>query len=140
MNANVSRDVIMDLLPAFLSGEVSSDSRVLIENFTKQDPEFAAHVKNESKALLTQNVSVSMRRDREMEALHKTKRLISRRGWHLAFAIFFTLTAVSYQFGPKGFKWTWQDAPFVSVLSVAVGVFFWIVYFHSKHRLKSTGV
>ncbi len=41
----VTREVITDLLPAYLSKEASADTCVLIEEFFKQDPEFAALVK-----------------------------------------------------------------------------------------------
>ena len=140
MTTTVSRDVIMDLLPAYLSGEASADTRSLIEDYMKQDAEFATHVKSEAKGILSPGVLRSLSPDREMEAMRRTKRLLRRRAWHLAAAIFFTLTAVSYQYGPEGFKWTWHDAPSVSVLLLVVGAVFWVVYFRSKHRLKITGV
>jgi anti-sigma factor RsiW len=36
---NVTRNVIYDLLPACFAGEVSRDTRVLIEEFLETDPE-----------------------------------------------------------------------------------------------------
>ena len=37
----VTRDVIYDLLPGYFSGEISPDTRALVDEFLQQDPEFA---------------------------------------------------------------------------------------------------
>ncbi|HEY3295010.1 MAG TPA: hypothetical protein VGL38_06210 [bacterium] len=140
MNSPVSRDVILDLLPAYLAGDVSSDSRALIENYMQQDPEFAALVKRESKSTLTPAAPPAMRRDVEMDALRKTKRLLRRRAWYVGLAIFFSLTTISYQYGPEGFKWTFADAPAASVLCALVALAFWGIYFRSRQRMKTIGV
>ena len=36
----VTREVIYDLLPAYFAGEVSDDTRVLVEEYFASDPEF----------------------------------------------------------------------------------------------------
>lgn len=36
----VTRDVIYDLLPGYFSGDISPDTRVLVDEFLEQDPEF----------------------------------------------------------------------------------------------------
>ncbi len=38
---NVTRDVITDLWPLYVSGEASQETRGLIDAFLSQDPEFA---------------------------------------------------------------------------------------------------
>ena len=139
MNANISRDVVLDLLPAYLSGEVSGDTRTLIETYMKQDPEFAAQVKEESKAIFAPSPSRAMP-DREMEAMRRTKRLLRRRGWFMGAAIFFTMFAISFHVGPEGVEWTWQASPATCVLCGMMAVVFWIAYFRSRYRLKTTGV
>ena len=42
---NVTREVILDLLPVYLSGEASPDTRSLIEEYMKQDPELAQRIR-----------------------------------------------------------------------------------------------
>jgi anti-sigma factor RsiW len=37
---NVTRDVVYDLLPGYFSGDLSPDTRVLVDEFLAQDPEF----------------------------------------------------------------------------------------------------
>jgi len=38
---NVTRDVVYDLLPGYFSGEVTDDTRRLVEDFFTRDPEFS---------------------------------------------------------------------------------------------------
>jgi len=38
---NVTRDVIYDLLPGYFSGEISPDTKALVDEFLGQDPEFS---------------------------------------------------------------------------------------------------
>ncbi len=140
MNAIITRNIILDLLPAYLAGEVSADTRTLIENFMTADAEFAAQVKHPSHVLVAVESPRLLSEDLELDALRKTKRAIRRRAWLLALAIICTLTAVSYHFGPDGFAWTWRDAPAVSILLLLLGLCFWLLYFRGQRRLKATGM
>lgn len=47
----VTREVVMDLLPLYLSGEASADSRALIVAFLAQDPELAERIRAEPQDL-----------------------------------------------------------------------------------------
>ena len=42
---NVTKEVIIDLLPVYLAGEASLATRVLVEEFLAQDPELAQEVR-----------------------------------------------------------------------------------------------
>jgi len=140
MNAAITRDVITDLLPAYLSGEATADTRSLIENYLKSDPEFAAQVKQQSKTIFRATPAPQPGRDRELEALRKTKRLLRRRGWFMGWAIFFTCFSISFHFGPDGFDWTMLEMPAVGILCAVLSLGFWIAYFRSRSRLKPAGV
>ena len=41
MNMKITRDVIADLWPLYVDGSVGADSRALIEEFLKEDPQWA---------------------------------------------------------------------------------------------------
>ena len=43
----ITREVITDLWPVFLSGEASADTRALVEDFLQHDPEFARGIRQE---------------------------------------------------------------------------------------------
>ena len=38
---NVTREIVKDLLPLYVSGEASADTRTLVESFLREDPELA---------------------------------------------------------------------------------------------------
>ena len=42
---NVTLEIILDLLPAYLSGEASPATRSLVEDYMKQDPELARRIR-----------------------------------------------------------------------------------------------
>ena len=37
---NVTREVVTDLLPIYFAGEASGDTKVLVEDYFRQDPDF----------------------------------------------------------------------------------------------------
>src|SRR6185503_10045522 len=45
---NVTQNVVTDLLPLYLAGEASDDTRALIEAYLKQNPTFAAEVREQA--------------------------------------------------------------------------------------------
>ena len=47
---NVTREVILDLLPLYLAGEASPATRALVEEYLKQDSELAQRVREQSAA------------------------------------------------------------------------------------------
>ena len=42
---NISREVVKDLIPVYLAGDASADTRTLVESYLKTDPELANDVK-----------------------------------------------------------------------------------------------
>ena len=45
---NVTHNVVTDLLPLYLAGEASDDTRVLVEAYLKQNPSFAVEVREQA--------------------------------------------------------------------------------------------
>ena len=72
----ITRDVILDLLPLYLAGEVSSDTRELVEQYMKSDPQLANIAKTSRAAELAEEIPIPLTEEDEMEAYKKTKRLI----------------------------------------------------------------
>ena len=64
----ITREVITDLLPIYLSGEASQDTRDLVEAFLKEDPEFARIVNAEQSSLLSEN-QPNLPKENEMKTL-----------------------------------------------------------------------
>jgi anti-sigma factor RsiW len=139
MNTTITRDVITDLLPVYLSGEASSETKVLVEAFIKNHPEFAQFVKQESRAAFTGRAA-SAAPDREMVALRRAKRRIQKKTWHLVLAIFFTFSTFAFSIEPTGIRWTWEVSPLLTLGLGAVAALFWIAYFQTNRASRPVGV
>lgn len=75
----IARDVILDLLPLYLAGEVSADTRALVENYLETDPELAHLVERSAAIELSKDIPVPLTQEDKMEAYREAQRLIFRR-------------------------------------------------------------
>jgi hypothetical protein len=86
----VTRKVVKDLLPKYFSGEASEDTRRMVEEYFRQDPDFERAARAEAKPRKTlQGASAEAEpkgRDREGLGLECG----SQRGW-LGMAVYFTV-------------------------------------------------
>ena len=89
---NVTRDVITDLLPLYFSGEASDDSRTMVEEFFRQDPEFAhlAHRLSNVREKLVRDVAAPEAAI-EKRALKKTREMLQARNLWAGFGIAYML-------------------------------------------------
>ena len=72
----ITRNVILDLLPLYLAGEVSADTRALVEEYLETDPELANVAKQSAAMELPGDIPIPLTKEDEMEAYRKTKRLM----------------------------------------------------------------
>lgn len=136
----VTRDVITDLLPLYLSGEASADTTALIDAFLAQDAEFARLVQAQGEFTLPKFADSSINQEEEMKALQTTQALLRRRGIFMAVGIFFSALTMAFgSFGDgRGVRWLWADAPFIALVLAAVGLVGWAGYAVVQRRLRST--
>ncbi|MCB9112292.1 MAG: hypothetical protein H6634_13695 [Anaerolineales bacterium] len=134
----ITRDVITDLLPVYLSGEASADTRTLIEEFLTENPEFAELIAEQGKPL--EKTNINLPKENEMKTLENTKSLLRKRSLYLAFAIFFSLFTVSFKFGAGEAQWMWADSPIVAVVCLIVGVVMWVGYTRTNRGLNGSGL
>ncbi|HET8548454.1 MAG TPA: hypothetical protein VFL57_10640, partial [Bryobacteraceae bacterium] len=87
----ITRDVIRDLLPVYLSGEATADTIALVEEFLRNEPDMAASVREAKRLNLPQLRQVAAGAAVERQALLRTRRQLRGRGLLLGFAVFFTL-------------------------------------------------
>lgn len=90
---NVTRDVILDLLPLYLAGEVSADTRILVQKYLEIDPELA-QVAAESAELLPDDSPVPLTTEDQMKAYMEAKQLLFRRNLTWAIMIGLVLFVV----------------------------------------------
>lgn len=94
----ITRDVILDLLPMYIAGEVSDDTRVLIEKFLKTDPQLANLVQRSAALDLAQDIPMPLTQDDKLKAYRKARKLILLQSVALAIIIVLILTAVLWVF------------------------------------------
>jgi anti-sigma factor RsiW len=136
---NVTRDVIHDLLPAYLSGEVSADTKVLVEEFLRGDPDLARTVSS-LRANVLPEPPIALRPTQEKETLRMTKRLLRLRGILMGLGIFLTLLPFSQRLEDGRITWTFlhnTPAP-VTVLVFLAALACWGSYLYVRRRLQGT--
>ncbi len=142
---NVTREVVVDLLPLYLAGEASVDSRALIEEFLKQDPELARSIRSEWMEKMNAAAPSALPPELELRAFRKTKRMIGWQKWLLGFAILFTSIAGSVKFSWSGgqFKdvgFAMQGFPGQWAILAGLAAAFWVAYFALRRRLRTTAL
>ncbi len=87
----ISQNVILDLLPLYLAGEVSADTRYLVEKYLETDPELADMAKQAKAFKLPEDIPVPLSKEDQMEAYKDAKRYMFWRTVILAVVISLTL-------------------------------------------------
>ena len=72
----ITRNVILDLLPLYLADEVSADTRAIVEEYLETDPELAELAKQSAEMEFPADIPVPLTKEDEMEAYRKAKRLM----------------------------------------------------------------
>ena len=139
---NIAREVILDLLPAYLSGEASPATRTLVEEHMKEDAELAQRVR----FLLTDNLAKAtppvLRPELELRSLRRTKSLLGWQRWLFGLGIFFSAMLLSNEFSFEGghfkeFHFLLRDYPAEFGICVILGLACWIAYFSIRRRLRT---
>jgi hypothetical protein len=90
----VTRNVILDLLPLYLASEVSPDSRKLVEKYLQTDPGLARLAERTAAINLREEVPVPLTQEDQMEAYKEAKRVMFWRTVVVAGLIVFVLVFV----------------------------------------------
>ena len=75
-NMEITRNVILDLLPLYVANEVSADTRALIESYLKTDPDLERAAKQLAAMEKPGDVPVPLKQDDELKAYRKARRVI----------------------------------------------------------------
>ena len=94
----ITRNVILDLLPMYMANEVSADTRQLIEKYLETDQELANIVKHSAKLGLPKDVPAPLTREDNLKAFVKAKRKIQIQSIVLAAGIILIVAAILYAF------------------------------------------
>ena len=90
----VTRNVVLDLLPLYLADEVSADTRTLVEEYLQTDPELA-NIAEQSVAMeVPEDIPIPLAKEDRMEAYREAKRILLLRTVVLAVVISLVLLAL----------------------------------------------
>jgi len=94
----VTNNVILDLLPMYLAGEVSEDTAALVKKYLELDPELAEAAKQMARADSLTKVPIPFKRETAMETYQEAKKWMTIRILGLAaigaVIFIFTLTTI----------------------------------------------
>jgi len=140
----IEREVILDLLPVYLSGEASTATRALVEEHLRQDPELARWVREQGAEALPK-AGPAPPPELELRSLVRTRRLLGVQKWLFALAI--SCTAIAF-----ALKITFQDSRITEIrfvildrplelgIVLAIAIVFWAGYYAVGRRLRSMAV
>jgi len=131
---NVTREVVTDLLPVYFSGEASGDTKVLVEDYFRQDPDFERIARNAATPLeaLRAPAPIAAGPEKEKQDLESVRRGLRQRQWLFAGSLFLTLFPLSYYFTfTHGHlvSLTVRDALWNAAFHWSLAVPFWFLYF-----------
>lgn len=132
MNENIPQHVILDLLPLYLADEVSEETRTLIDEYLKDHPQLAKLAEQAKQAPSLQDVPAPLKKETEMEALKKVKKMMIQHNVFLGLAVVLTIMmGISYIFlwdEPRG-----AQAPFVFG---GLATLFWAAFFVVNRKIN----
>ncbi len=130
---NVTRAVVTDLLPIYFSNEASGDTKVLVEDYFRQDPDFERIARSAATPLETLRAAAPIpaspeKKKRDLESVFWGLR---RRTWLFGVSMFLTLAPLSCAFHQWPYRLSDGSPRSLAsgVLTGALRLFFWFLYF-----------
>ena len=129
----ITRDVITDLWPLYADGAASADTRALVEEFLRRDPDWAQAMQAARAAPLPPPDAKPDQETRMFNRIKSRQRLLR---WMLMLAMIFTCQA----FGRIIADTSWDVSPRAFIATAAVAGVFWIGFFIAVVRVRKVGI
>ena len=127
---SITRPVIVDLWPAYVSGEASAETRSLVEEFLRTDPEFARQLR---KNPLGGIAPPPLPADVETNAFVRARRRLRGFPWLLQLAMLFSASAFARIVSDT----SWDVSPRNFIITAAIAACFWIAFFVTLWRMRA---
>jgi hypothetical protein len=121
---NVTREVITDLYPLYLSGDASADTRRLVEACLKADPEMLRTLETSGGNPLAGRAAPSLPPDLELKTLGQVKKRLFGPMWLMRFAIMFSCFA----FGRIVADTSFDVSPRNFIVTAVIALCFWVAF------------
>ena len=136
---NVSRDIVKDLIPVYLAGDASADTRALVESYLKTDPELASDVT--AARGMSLGLPATAPPTAEKRTLDATRQLLKHRTSTLVVAMLFPVLPLTFAF--RGTTITFfliRDAPVIGIAWWVTAAIMWIWHVRLRRRLQVSGL
>jgi hypothetical protein len=132
----VDREIIIDLLPAYFSGEASKATQALVEDYFRQNPDFERIARTSNRPLEGLQVpSVLPDQSKEKLALERTRELLQTRTSFFWVATIFSLLVLLFRIHDHKVIWIlWDGSQTVGIIFSFLAVFFWLGYSYLRRR------
>ena len=128
---SITRAVILDLWPAYVSGEASDETRALVDAFLRDDPDFAKILRNNPLGGLA---TPTLPPDVETTAFARARRQLRGFPWLFQLAMLFSALA----FGRIVSDTSWDVSPRNFIVMASIAACFWIAFFVTLWRMRAT--
>jgi hypothetical protein len=129
---NVTREVVTDLLPIYFAGEASGDTKVLVEDYFRQDPDFERIARTAATPLETLRAAapIAASPERKKRDLESVLWGLRRRTWLFGGSLFLTLVPL-WPYSTQGHIVSpmVRDAPWEAAFQWSFAAVLWFVYF-----------
>lgn len=131
----LERDVIIDLLPAYFSGEASAATRTLVEEYFRENPEFEKKARSGVWPMEGLKAPVpAPDKEKEKLALERARLVLETRSTFLWMAILFTAFLGLFRIHDHKIVWVFWEDSLRGLMFVAIAVFLWVLYFFTRKR------
>jgi hypothetical protein len=134
----VTRDVVKDLLAVYAAGEASADTRALVEEWLRSDPELARQAARAGSVTLPDVPALAP--TVEKQALDRTRRHLRWRTVLLGLAAYVSTLPFSVTFGSRGYEGLLINDWPERIVLVSLGAVLWIVYWRVARRARLSGL
>ncbi|MBY0507269.1 MAG: hypothetical protein K2X03_25365 [Bryobacteraceae bacterium] len=139
---DIPKEVVLDLLPLYLTGEVRPATRDWLKAYLDRNPEFAeqVHRLDSESDLLGASLPPPPTPESEMLVLRRTQRMLAALRWLFALAIAFTAVALAVEitFRPLQVRLLLLHYPGQFGPALVAGALCWSAYFTLKRHLRIT--
>jgi len=121
----VTRDVILDLLPLYFAGQVSADTKTLVDEFLRTDPDFA-RMSQRFDTLLKAQGTPADGGAAERRAFERTRRLLKTRNQTIGMAVAYSLLPFAFFFRNGQIEWIMLRRPSVAATFAFTALVLWV--------------
>jgi hypothetical protein len=128
---NVTREVVTDLLPVYFSGEASEDTKVLVEDYFRSDPDFERVARSAATPLeaLRAVKPSAPEAEKEKRDLECVRGKLWRRKIMFGLALFFTFVPLAFFYSKGHFVWLVREDPWEAAFFWSLAAILWLFYF-----------